>query len=72
MHPHRRRPIATITQQFPGQTTTPAARGRIRTYAYWACTISLAFMMVSGAYGEYTHQYGTPRATRSWATRPTS
>ncbi|MFJ9367264.1 DoxX family protein [Nocardia sp. NPDC101769] len=50
--------MATITQQI-SHRTTPAARGRIRTYAYWACTVSLAFMMVSGAYGEYTQQYGT-------------
>ncbi|MFE3056232.1 DoxX family protein [Nocardia sp. NPDC059239] len=50
--------MATITQQIPTRTI-PAAQGRIRTYAYWACTVSLAFMMVSGAYGEYTQQYGT-------------
>ncbi|MGF6885455.1 putative membrane protein YphA (DoxX/SURF4 family) [Nocardia sp. GAS34] len=50
--------MTTLTERAAGLPRTSAS-GRVRTIAYWACTVSLAFMMISGAYGEYTHQYGT-------------
>ena len=50
--------MTTFTAPVSGLPRTSAS-GRVRPIAYWACTLSLAFMMISGAYGEYTHQYGT-------------
>jgi uncharacterized membrane protein YphA (DoxX/SURF4 family) len=50
--------VTTLTERVSALPGTSAS-GRMRTIAYWVCTMSLAFMMISGAYGEYTHQYGT-------------
>lgn len=47
--------LAQRSQTGPRTTTRPG----IRAYAYWACTLTLAFVMVSGAYGEFSGQYGT-------------
>ncbi|WP_040804802.1 DoxX family protein [Nocardia concava] len=49
----------TAIAHSPSIQTAPSTRARLRTYAYWAATLTLAFTMTSGAYGEFTHQYGT-------------
>ncbi|HEY3505187.1 MAG TPA: DoxX family protein [Actinocatenispora sp.] len=36
-----------------------SATARIRTIAYWTGTLLLASIMIGGAYGEITRQYGT-------------
>lgn len=40
-------------------TKKEAMRMNIRTIAYWVMTLSLVFVMFSGAVGEWTHQWGT-------------
>ena len=46
-------------KQAYGQIERHPTKTSVRVIAYWATTISLAFLMIGGAYGELTQQSGT-------------